>query len=608
MTASATPSAAELQAAADLLREQMNIVIVGHVDHGKSTLVGRLLADSGSLPDGKLEFVQGICKRQGKKFEYAFLLDALEAEQDQGITIDSARVFFKTTRRDVIIIDAPGHIEFLKNMISGAARAEAALLLIDANEGVQENSRRHGYMLSMLGIRQVTVCVNKMDLVDYDQDVFDRIEAEYREFLSGLGVVPERFIPISAREGDEVAKSTDAMTWYTGPTVLEAVDLFEKAPSKEEQLLRLPVQDVYKFNFRGDDRRIIAGRIESGRVSVGDKLVFSPSGKSSTVATIEQFSAPQVEEMTAPQCVGLTLTEQIYVDRGDIATHVEHAPHISTRLRVNIFWMGRRPMLQGRWYKLKLTTMEVRCRIHELVRVIDASVLDSELGKDHVGRHDVAELILETRKPVAFDRTSEMEATGRFVIVDEYDVAGGGIVMEPLDDDLEELRQEARERDFDWERGYISQRERQARSGHKAGLVLLTGDAGVGKHLVAKVLEQQLFENGATTYLLDAANVFLGVDHDLHTHHDTREAVRRYAEVAYLFLDAGHVVVSTSNTFGLADHRVIDTLVGQSPVVFVHVGDGAGEDSDLVLATNPDAQDAAAEIREVLIRRGILDV
>ncbi|HEY6085850.1 MAG TPA: GTP-binding protein, partial [Nitrospira sp.] len=252
--------------------EHLNIVIVGHVDHGKSTLLGRLYADTGSLPDGKLEKVQAICRQQGKEFEYAFLFDAFLEEQEQGITIDTARTFFIWKGRQYIIIDAPGHKEFLKNMISGAARAEAALLLIDALEGVKEQSKKHGYLLSLLGVRQFAVVVNKMDLVGYRQDVFEGIEKEYREFLQQFGATPERIIPVSAKLGDNIANRSQAMAWYSGPTVLDTLSLFKKETVRSEQPLRFPVQDVYKF----DARRIVTGRITAGRLKIGDHLVFSP--------------------------------------------------------------------------------------------------------------------------------------------------------------------------------------------------------------------------------------------------------------------------------------------------------------------------------------------
>ncbi|HSE57431.1 MAG TPA: GTP-binding protein, partial [Nitrospiraceae bacterium] len=254
----------------------LNIVIVGHVDHGKSTLVGRLYADTGSLPDGKLEKVQAICRQQGKEFEYAFLFDAFLEEQEQGITIDTARTFFSWKNRQYIIIDAPGHKEFLKNMVSGAARAEAALLLIDAHEGVKEQSKKHGYLLSLLGVKQVAVVVNKMDLAGYSQDTFARIEQEYSEFLAQLKVKPQRFIPVSAKLGDNIAQPSGNMPWYSGPTVLQTLESFTKETAREQQPLRFPVQDVYKF----DARRILAGRIASGILKVGDRLLFSPSNKS----------------------------------------------------------------------------------------------------------------------------------------------------------------------------------------------------------------------------------------------------------------------------------------------------------------------------------------
>lgn len=256
-------------------QESLNIVIVGHVDHGKSTLVGRLYADTGSLPEGKLEKVQAICRQQGKEFEYAFLFDAFLEEQEQGITIDTARTFFIWNGRQYIIIDAPGHKEFLKNMISGAARAEAALLLIDALEGVREQSKKHGYLLSLLGVTQFAVVVNKMDLVGYRQDVFDGIEKEYREFLGQFRAVPQQMIPVSAKMGDNIATRSSHMNWYQGPTVLETLALFKKEQVRTEQPLRFPLQDVYKF----DARRILAGRITAGRLKVGDQLVFSPRTK-----------------------------------------------------------------------------------------------------------------------------------------------------------------------------------------------------------------------------------------------------------------------------------------------------------------------------------------
>ena len=300
----------------------MQIVIGGHVDHGKSTIIGRLLADTHSLPDGKLEQVKALCERTAKPFEYAFLLDALKDERAQGITIDAARVFFKTAQRDYIIIDAPGHIAFLKNRVTGAARAEAALLVIDAKEGVRENSRRHGYMMSMLGLKKIAVLVNKMDLVDFDRAVFDRIEAEYRAFLQQVDVRPARFIPVAGRDGENIATRSTLMPWYDGPTVLEMLDQFPAEPAAMHQPFRMPVQDVYKFTNRGDDRRIVAGSVESGSAQVGDEIVFYPSGKKTVIKSLEAFHRAAPVRAASGEAAGLTLQEQIYVARGELATLV----------------------------------------------------------------------------------------------------------------------------------------------------------------------------------------------------------------------------------------------------------------------------------------------
>src|SRR3989440_5254906 len=259
--------------------EQLKIVIVGHVDHGKSTFVGRLFYDTGTLPEGKLEQLQQIAERRGVPFEWANLMDALQSERDQNITIDTAQIWFHTRKRQYVIIDAPGHKEFLKNMVTGAANAEAPLLLIDANEGIQENSRRHGYLLNLLGIKQIAVLVNKMDLQNYSRDRFDQIEREYRAWLKEIGVEPKIFIPISAKNGDNIASRSEKMPWWSGPTVVEILDDFKVSELPKDQPLRFPIQDVYRF----DERRILAGRVEAGSIKVGDALVFCASKKTTGV-------------------------------------------------------------------------------------------------------------------------------------------------------------------------------------------------------------------------------------------------------------------------------------------------------------------------------------
>ncbi|MCA9398731.1 MAG: GTP-binding protein, partial [Candidatus Omnitrophica bacterium] len=414
-------------------KEQMNVVIVGHVDHGKSTLVGRLLADTGSLPEGKLEAVKENCRKNAKPFEYAFLLDALKDEQSQGITIDTARCFFKSDKRDYIIIDAPGHIEFLKNMVTGAARAEAAILLIDANEGIRENSKRHGYMMSFLGIKNITVCVNKMDLVNYSEEVFTNIKEEYKKFLKEINLNPMYFIPISAREGDNIVTLSKNIPWYAGVTALEAFDNFKKAAPKSEQPLRFPVQDIYKFTDKKDDRRIVAGRIETGTVHKWEEVVFLPSGKKSRITNVEGFNIPPTEEAFSGQSTGFTLDTQIYIRPGELMCKAaEKLPHVSTKFKANVFWMGKQPLVKNKNYKLKIATQQVPVVLSEIISVLDASELSSIGNKPQVDRHDVAECIFETLKPVAFDEVTNVSETGRFVIVDNYEISGGGIILVPV--------------------------------------------------------------------------------------------------------------------------------------------------------------------------------
>ena len=609
----AAPKPATVTADAEREREQMNVVIVGHVDHGKSTVVGRLFADTGALPEGKLEAVRRECLRTGKPFEYAFLLDALSDEQDQGITIDTARCFFKTAKRDYIIIDAPGHIEFLKNMISGAARAEAAVLIIDAKEGVRENSRRHGYILSMLGIRQVVVCVNKMDLVKYDEKTFRAIEREYRQFLEEIGAVaPKLFIPVSAINGENLAGApASTMPWYDGPTLLSMLDAFGKAPPRSDQPLRMPVQAVYKFTSQGDDRRIVAGRIEAGRVKVGDAVVFAPSNKSTTIKSIEAFNpppGPPRTEMEAGWSTGFTLSEELYITRGEVMSHAANPARVSTRFRANLIWLGKKPFERGRDYKLKIHTAAVPVRIHKINKVIDASQANTQLAKDSIGRHDVADVVLETRQPVAFDLIADSEATGRFVVVDGYDVAGGGIIVESVADENEEFRAEARLRDFNWVRGGVDPEARTQRFGHRPALVMFVGPAGAGKHRYARAVENALFSEGRNAYMLDGTNVLLGVDQDLYWVDATQqELVRRFAEVAHLLLHAGLIVVSTTNAIGLGDYGQVQALIPDFASVVIDVDPAGGRSTagDLRITGTEPEEEIVAKVRDLLRARNI---
>lgn len=562
------------------MREQMNVVIVGHVDHGKSTLVGRLLADTGAIDPAKIEKVRLLCEQQGKRFEYAFLLDALEAEQAQGITIDAARCFFAGETRDYIIIDAPGHIEFLKNMISGAARAEAAVLLIDAHEGVQENSRRHGYMLSLLGIKQVVVAINKMDMVDYDQAVYDRICAEYREFLTKIEVEPAAFIPVSALEGDLIVGQSPREAWYDGPSILQAMDAFTKAPAPEHRALRLPVQDVYKFNREGDTRRIVAGRITAGTVRVGDEVLFVPSNKRTRVASIEGFSMEAPQSAHAGQSTGIMMAEQVYVARGDIMCHPNDAPQVSNRLRANLFWLGRRPLEQGQTYKLKMATYSGLCQVEEIVEVIDASALADAGHHDRVERHEVAEVVLTLRREMACDLSHELEDTSRFVLVDGYDMAGGGIVRAVLPPRTEDPATR-----WTGEVGSINRPLRETKHGHRALLLVMHDDLDRNGTSLAAALEESLWSSGHAVYRVNLA------PDDLLQPGPGELNLRSisYGVFAAL-LNAGQIVIATVPWVDDYTHHEVLQLPGLGAIPSFQVRFRAGHDGHATAAKSPVAE------------------
>lgn len=413
------------------IKDTLRIVVVGHVDHGKSTVIGRLLYDTNSLPEGAIERVKRISKEKGKPFEYAYLLDAFEEEQKQGITIDTTQLQFQTQERDYVIIDAPGHKEFLKNMISGAANAEAALLVIDAQEGIQEQSKRHGYILSLLGIQKVYVLVNKMDLIDYSEEKYDQIKREMNEFLHSLQVYPLKYIPLSAFLGENITEHSQKMDWYQGEPLLEALDLFEKDQGLEQKPLRFPIQDVYKF----DHRRIIAGRIETGTLNVGDEIVILPSQKKTRVKSIEYWAdRDQRDSVYAGMSVGITVEDEFFNQRGEFVVHSDDVPQVSKLFKANLFWLGQQPLVKQKEYKLKLATQEVQCEIQSITKVINASTLEHIEDANEVKINDVAEVIIKTKSEVCFDLFKNNSLTGRFVLVDGYDVSGGGIVSGTVDE------------------------------------------------------------------------------------------------------------------------------------------------------------------------------
>lgn len=598
----------------DFNKEQMNVVFVGHVDHGKSTVIGRLLADTNSLPKGKLEGIRTRCATQGVPFEYALLIDALKDEQAQSITIDSARVFFQSEKRNYIIIDAPGHIEFIKNMVTGASHAEAAILVIDAEEGVQENSRRHGYLLWMLGIKKIVVLVNKMDLVGYDQTVFTRIRDEYNAYLTGIGVQPLYYIPVSGREGAGIATHNGQMPWYDGPTLLQALDSFEKARPLTDQPVRLPVQDVYKFSNMGDNRRIVAGTLSSGTLQPGDELVFYPSAKRTILKTLEGFNTPAQNQAQAGQSTGITMAEQIYVRRGQIACKVSEAPPaVSTRLRVSLFWLGHEPLTTAKTLILKLGTAREKAQIETIHKIIDASDYSAQNGSDthQIQHHDVAEVTLRLAHPIAFDTSDKLPDTSRFVLVDEYEIRGGGIVLEALPDEVSELRDEVSLRNQKWIRSNVTMEQRYEKYNQKSALVVITGPKGIGRKRLASLLERQLFEDGKLCYYLGIGSVLYGVNADLKRRdaiNNWREHVRRFGELAHLFLDAGQILIVTAVELTKADLAILQTVIEEENIKTAWLGEHVTTDLpvDLVFDHAQSDEEMAIRIKRLLQDNGVI--
>ncbi len=447
--------------------DHLYLVVVGHVDHGKSTLIGRLLFDTHSVPDGKAERIEAACKAEGMEFEYAFLMDALLEEQAQNITMDTTRVPFRTDKRSFTIIDAPGHKEFLKNMITGAASADAAVLLVDAQEGLREQTRRHCFLLSLLGLKQIVVAVNKMDLVDYRPEVFDQIRVELSEFLAKLGVEPAYFVPISAKHGEGLLKHSKKMPWYHGATLLEALERFRANPPASDGPLRLSVQDVYRF----DARRIVAGLVESGSVSVGDEIEFLPGGKRSRVKTIETWpvaNPPITGPVGSGREVAITLEDELFVERGQIGSPLDDKPYEARTFTARVFWIHDVPLRSGELIPIKLGTQQAEARVLGIQRTLDAVTLETGTGTTgEVKVHEVAEIRMRVRKAIAFDVGGKVPALGRFVLMRGRRIGGGGVIDSVVDEPPET-------------RG-VSPVSRSAILGHRGCIVWMTGLSGSGK-------------------------------------------------------------------------------------------------------------------------------
>jgi bifunctional enzyme CysN/CysC len=523
-------------------RPTLKIVVVGHVDHGKSTVVGRLIYESGCFPKGKVEAIQEMSARRGMPLEWAFLLDALQAERDQAVTIDTTQIRFRTPAREFVMIDAPGHKEFLKNMVTGAASADAALIVVDAETGVEDQTRRHAYLIHLLGICRVVGIVNKMDLVGWSAARFETVSNDLRAYLAALGLEPADIIvlPVSAREGGNIAVPSPHMGWYQGPTLLSTLDTLPIPVASADLPLRFPVQDVYKF----DDRRMVVGRIESGRLRVGDTLLFSPTEKIARVATIESWGSNQsAASAGAGQSIGITLDEPIFVERGQMASHQQSAPNLTTAFRARLFWLGRKPLRAGNNYILKMATERFEARVEKIEHVIDTEDLSAQ-EVNQVTRNEVGEVVLRTRATIPIDPFAANPRIGRFVLVEDFQIAGGGIIDMRGFPNLRD-RAAVKSTNISPTETRIALADRWRVNNHRSGILWFTGLPGAGKTTLARELERQLFRKGYQVAVLDGDNLRYGLNSDLgFSAPDRVENIRRAGEVAALFARAGFVVVT----------------------------------------------------------------
>lgn len=407
-------------------KSTLKFIIVGHVDHGKSTLIGRLLYDTKSLQPDKIEEVKRVSKELGKETELAYLLDHLREEREQGVTIDTCQIFFKTPQREYIIIDAPGHVEFVKNMITGASQAEAAFLIIDANEGIKEQSRRHAYILGMLGLKQVIVIINKMDLVGYKEERFNQVKCETATFLESIGIKAASYIPISALKGDNVAEKSRNMDWYKEKTMLESLNGLRNKLSQGEKPLIFPIQDVYKL----DGKRIAVGKVEAGSLSAGDEIKILPDAYITKVKSIEKFQE-NITSAAAGESIGITTEDPVFIDRGNVLCRQDEEPSLRNEFRANIFWMSKKPFSVDRRLILKCATQQTTCKIDKIYKRLNSSTLEIiEEEAQQLNNLEVGEVRINTKKPIAIKKFNEVQEIGRFVLIEDSNTVAGGIITE----------------------------------------------------------------------------------------------------------------------------------------------------------------------------------
>ncbi len=512
----------------------LRFITCGSVDDGKSTLIGRLLYESKMIFEDQLAALERDSKKSGTRgadIDFALLVDGLAAEREQGITIDVAYRYFSTDKRKFIVADTPGHEQYTRNMVTGASTADIAVVLIDARKGVLVQTRRHSFLVSLLGIKRVVLAINKMDLVGYSQQVHERIVAEYREFATRIGLADITPIPMSAVAGDNIIEHGANMPWYDGPTLMQHLESVEVGDDLANKPFRFPVQWVNRPNL---DFRGFAGQVASGTVKVGDALRVLPSGRDSSVARIVTASG-DLQKAVAGQSITLTLTSEVDVSRGDVLTEFKAPPETATQFEATVVWMHEEPLLQGRAYLMKIGTSMVSATITPLKYKVNVNTLE-HMAAEKLELNDIGVCELGLDRAIPFEPYAQDRAMGGFILIDRmtHNTVGAGMINFAL----------RRSQNVHWQALDVNKATRAERKGQKSCVLWLTGLSGAGKSTIANLVEKQLLAMGRHTYLLDGDNVRHGLNKDLgFTAQDRVENIRRVAEVSKLMVDAGLIVL-----------------------------------------------------------------
>jgi bifunctional enzyme CysN/CysC len=586
----------------------LRFLTCGSVDDGKSTLIGRLLYDLEQVPTDQLASLKREAQASGREVDLAFLLDGLEAEQEQGITIDVAYRYFRSSKRSFIVADAPGHEQYTRNMATGASVSDLAILLVDARKGLLTQTRRHALIISHFGTRHVVLAVNKLDLVDYSQDVFEKIEREFREFARSLGFRSIVAIPVSALKGDNIVERSTSMKWYRGATLAEQLDTADVASETQDSALRLPVQWVCRpsADFRG-----FAGTLRGGTLSLGDPVIVAGSQKSTTVARILR-GADDIQSAGAGEAVMVTLRDEIDASRGDVLCHPQSPPLVADQVAAHVLWLSDAPMIPGRSYMLKCGSRRIPAEVTALKYRIDvnsgAHIAATSLGPNEIG---FANLAFTT--PIAIDAFSENRDTGSFILIDRMTNAtiGAGMINFAL----------RRASNIHPQKLEVDRAARAALNRHKPAVLWFTGLSGAGKSTIASHVERKLSEVGAHTYVLDGDNLRGGLNRDLgFTEADRVENVRRVTEVARLFTDAGLIVLVSLISPYRAERLAARERIGEdfieifvdTPIDVCRARDPKGlyakaDRGEIINFTGVDAPYEAPENPEIVLKSAVSD-